>query len=42
MENLKFGLTLTFLGMGSTLLILYLIGMLMEGINRVFLRREKN
>ena len=42
MEHLEFGLTLTVLGMGSTLLILYLIGMLMEGINRVFLRREKN
>jgi hypothetical protein len=42
MQNLEFGLTLTILGMGGTMLILYLIGLLMEGINRVFLQREKS
>jgi len=41
MQNLEFGLTLTVLGMGGTLLILYLIGLAVEGLKKVFVQRAK-
>jgi Na+-transporting methylmalonyl-CoA/oxaloacetate decarboxylase gamma subunit len=41
MQNLEFGLTLTVLGMGGTLLILYLIGLVVDGLKKAFLQREK-
>jgi Na+-transporting methylmalonyl-CoA/oxaloacetate decarboxylase gamma subunit len=41
MQNLEFGLTLTVLGMGGTLVILYLIGLVVEGMNKILLRGEK-
>jgi Na+-transporting methylmalonyl-CoA/oxaloacetate decarboxylase gamma subunit len=41
MQNLEFGLTLTVLGMGGTLLILYLIGLVVEGLKKVLVQREK-
>ena len=41
MQNLEFGLTLTVLGMGGTLVILFLIGLVVDGLNRILLRGEK-
>jgi Na+-transporting methylmalonyl-CoA/oxaloacetate decarboxylase gamma subunit len=41
MQNLEFGLTLTVLGMGGTLVILYLIGLVVNGMNKILLRGEK-
>jgi Na+-transporting methylmalonyl-CoA/oxaloacetate decarboxylase gamma subunit len=41
MQNLEFGLTLTVLGMGGTMLILYLIGLAVEGLKKVLVQREK-
>jgi Na+-transporting methylmalonyl-CoA/oxaloacetate decarboxylase gamma subunit len=41
MQNLEFGLTLTVLGMGGTLVILYLIGLVIDGMNKILLRGEK-
>jgi Na+-transporting methylmalonyl-CoA/oxaloacetate decarboxylase gamma subunit len=41
MQNLEFGLTMTVLGMGGTLLILYLIGLVVEGLKKVLIQREK-
>jgi hypothetical protein len=41
MQNLEFGLTLTVLGMGGTMLILYLIGLAVEGLKKVLGQRGK-
>jgi Na+-transporting methylmalonyl-CoA/oxaloacetate decarboxylase gamma subunit len=41
MQNLEFGLTMTVLGMGGTLIILYLIGLVADGLNKILLRAEK-
>jgi len=41
MQNLEFGLTLTVLGMGGTLVILFLIGLVVDGMNRILLRGEQ-
>jgi Na+-transporting methylmalonyl-CoA/oxaloacetate decarboxylase gamma subunit len=41
MQNLEFGLTLTVLGMGGTLIILFLIGLIVDGLNKILLRCEK-
>jgi Na+-transporting methylmalonyl-CoA/oxaloacetate decarboxylase gamma subunit len=41
MPNLEFGLTMTVLGMGGTLIILFLIGLLVDGLNKILLRSEK-
>ena len=41
MQNLEFGLTLTALGMGGTLLILFLIGLVVEGMNKILMRGPK-
>jgi Na+-transporting methylmalonyl-CoA/oxaloacetate decarboxylase gamma subunit len=41
MQNLEFGLTMTVLGMGGTLIILFLIGLLVDGLNKILLRSEK-
>jgi len=41
MSNLEFGLTMTVLGMGGTLIILFLIGLVVDGLNKVLLRWEK-
>ena len=35
MQNLEFGLTLTVLGMGGTLIILLLIGLVVDGLNKI-------
>ena len=41
MQNLEFGLTMTVLGMGGTLFILFLIGLLVNMLNKILLRAEK-
>ncbi len=41
MENLDFGLTLTILGMGGTLVILFLISLVVEGLNRYLIHEER-
>ncbi len=41
MQNLEFGLTLTVLGMGGTMLILYLIGLAVDGLKKIFVQVEK-
>lgn len=41
MQNMEFGLTLTVLGMGGTLFILFLIGLVMDGLNKILLRCDK-
>lgn len=41
MQNLEFGLTLTVLGMGGTLFILFLIGLVVDVLNKILLRSEK-
>lgn len=41
MENLEFGLTLTILGMGGTLFILFLIGLVVNRLNKILLRCGK-
>jgi Na+-transporting methylmalonyl-CoA/oxaloacetate decarboxylase gamma subunit len=40
MQNLEFGLTLTVLGMGGTLVILFLIGLIVDGMNKILMRGE--
>ncbi|MBP1714727.1 MAG: hypothetical protein H6Q42_2930 [Deltaproteobacteria bacterium] len=41
MSNLEFGLTLTVFGMGGTLLILLLISLVMDLLNKCFPFREE-
>jgi Na+-transporting methylmalonyl-CoA/oxaloacetate decarboxylase gamma subunit len=41
MQNMEFGLTLTVLGMGGTLFILFLIGLVVDGMNKILLRGQK-
>jgi Na+-transporting methylmalonyl-CoA/oxaloacetate decarboxylase gamma subunit len=41
MNNLEFGLTLTVLGMGGTLIILFLIGVVVDGLNKYLLHGDK-
>jgi len=44
MQNLEFGLTLTVLGMGGTLVILFLIGLVVGWMNKILppgQKREK-
>jgi len=41
MQNLEFGLTMTVLGMGGTLFILFLIGLMVNMLNKILLRAEK-
>jgi hypothetical protein len=41
MENLKFGLTMTVLGMGGTLAILFLISLAVRGLNKFMIRGDK-
>jgi Na+-transporting methylmalonyl-CoA/oxaloacetate decarboxylase gamma subunit len=41
MQNLEFGLTLTVLGMGGTLVILFLIGLIVDGMNKILMRGQK-
>ncbi len=41
MQNLEFGLTLTVLGMGGTLVILFLIGLVVDGMNKILPRDQK-
>ncbi len=41
MQNLEFGLTLTVLGMGGTLVILVLIGLVVDGMNKILQRGEQ-
>ena len=41
MPNLEFGLTLTVLGMGGTLIILFLIGLIVDGLNKILPPGEK-
>ncbi len=40
MTNLEFGLTLTVIGMGGTLVILFLISLLVDILNKVLPFRE--
>jgi Na+-transporting methylmalonyl-CoA/oxaloacetate decarboxylase gamma subunit len=40
MENLQFGLTLTVVGMGGTLIILYLISLVVKALNKIIPYRE--
>jgi Na+-transporting methylmalonyl-CoA/oxaloacetate decarboxylase gamma subunit len=41
MQNLEFGLTMTVLGMGGTLVILFLISLAVDGMNKILRRDEK-
>jgi len=41
MENLEFGLTLTLFGMGGTLVILFLLGLVMDLLNKILPFREE-
>jgi Na+-transporting methylmalonyl-CoA/oxaloacetate decarboxylase gamma subunit len=41
MTNLEFGLTLTVLGMGGTMIILFLIGLVVDLLNKILQRVEK-
>lgn len=41
MTNLEFGLTLTVVGMGGTLVILFLISLVVNALNKCFPHREK-
>jgi hypothetical protein len=41
MEDLEFGLTLTVVGMGGTLIILYLISLVVNALNRIIPYREE-
>jgi hypothetical protein len=40
MTNLEYGLTLTVIGMGGTLLILFLISLVVDILNKYFPYRE--
>jgi len=41
MKNLDFGLTLTILGMGGTLIILFLISLVVEGLNKFLILGDR-
>jgi len=41
MENLDFGLTLTVVGMGATLFILFLISLVVDVMNRIIPHMNK-
>jgi Na+-transporting methylmalonyl-CoA/oxaloacetate decarboxylase gamma subunit len=41
MKNMEFGLTMTVLGMGGTLIILFLISLAVDGMNKILRRGEK-
>jgi Na+-transporting methylmalonyl-CoA/oxaloacetate decarboxylase gamma subunit len=41
MGNLDFGLTLTVLGMGGTLIILFLISLIVEVFNKYLIRGDR-
>ena len=41
MENLQFGLTMTAVGMGGTLIILYLISLVVNALNKIIPYREE-
>jgi Na+-transporting methylmalonyl-CoA/oxaloacetate decarboxylase gamma subunit len=41
MNNLDFGVTMTVLGMGGTLLILFLISLIVEGVNKYLIHSSK-
>jgi Na+-transporting methylmalonyl-CoA/oxaloacetate decarboxylase gamma subunit len=41
MTNFDFGLTLTVLGMGGTITILFLISLIVDGLNRMLLQLDK-
>jgi Na+-transporting methylmalonyl-CoA/oxaloacetate decarboxylase gamma subunit len=40
-ENLQFGLTMTAVGMGGTLIILFLISLLVNALNKIIPYREE-
>jgi Na+-transporting methylmalonyl-CoA/oxaloacetate decarboxylase gamma subunit len=41
MEDLEFGLTMTIVGMGGTLIILYLISLVVNVLNKIIPYREE-
>ncbi len=41
MSNLDFGVTMTVLGAGGTLLILFLIGLIVDLLNKILLNADK-
>ena len=41
MEHMDFGLTLTVLGMGGTLIILFLISLVVDALNKYFVRADR-
>ncbi len=41
MEDLEFGLTMTVVGMGGTLIILYLISLVVNVLNKIIPYREE-
>jgi Na+-transporting methylmalonyl-CoA/oxaloacetate decarboxylase gamma subunit len=41
MEHMDFGLTLTVLGMGGTLIILFLISLVVDGLNKFFIHGDR-
>jgi Na+-transporting methylmalonyl-CoA/oxaloacetate decarboxylase gamma subunit len=42
MPNLQFGIIMTVMGMGGTLIILFLIGLVVDALNKILLRDAKN
>jgi Na+-transporting methylmalonyl-CoA/oxaloacetate decarboxylase gamma subunit len=42
MPNLEFGFIMTVMGMGGTLIILFLIGLVVDALNKILLRHAKN
>jgi Na+-transporting methylmalonyl-CoA/oxaloacetate decarboxylase gamma subunit len=41
MNNMDFGLTLTVLGMGGTLIILFLISLVVDVLNKIFIKSDR-
>lgn len=41
MQNMDFGLTLTVLGMGGTLIILFLISLIVSGLNKYLILGDR-
>ncbi len=41
MQNMDFGLTMTFLGMGGTLVILFLISLIVSGLNKYLMMGDR-
>ncbi len=41
MNNMDFGLTMTVLGMGGTMIILFLISLVVDVLNKIFIKGDR-